>query len=714
MTNSFAQFDNWLNCLSGENAQDLLETESFLWVGTTGGLVKIDKNQSDATIFYNRANSPLPSNTVNYITRDSDNKIWGSATHIFSIEDDKWTSYPEVTGKPLIDKDGAVVVVNESKIFLWNGSGFDTIIKPDSIPTYLFSDAAINQINNDIWISSATFGLFNVVRYSNGTWTVCDSNNSILPWESPTGNKFSFDPNGDLWLSANGLFKLDDEEWTTPIDLDAFEFEGNITDVAHNDNGNLKLLENSFTSDLDHRIITINNGNISFERINLLTNNKVDLKTYPNFIEFSNDQNHLYVGFENRGLWSNQSLSWEKIATTNTIFSSNSLRIAEDLEENIYVTAYNGNHPNPHTFYKFEENEFQDKSFIYPFSDLITNNDIQFINGTNGEQWLLANRKLYQYNSGIWTDANFPDLIDDVDENNSIVHFDIYGDTWLFEQYNSYTFYKKDNEWTSYTWADHGARSGEYFSIIHHPVYNELWLSTYNGISTYNYDTQSWDLIEPREIGLSNNQTKLVVGKNDKVFGVSQNKFFEIVNRDSIKIIDTDPSLNLKVYNALYFDDDDDKIYVGYNRGVFIYDGIGFEFLNNSNSGITDERITSIIKDKNGNFWFAGIGGISIFNPDGEIIGFDQEIHTEVENLDKGLDFVIFPNPTSQEIQIKWDENANTSGIEIYTIDGKRIFYKNVSINENSIRVNHLTPGTYIIKTLSPDKRDSVKKLIIF
>jgi len=180
----------------------------------------------------------------------------------------------------------------------------------------------------------------------------------------------------------------------------------------------------------------------------------------------------------------------------------------------------------------------------------------------------------------------------------------------LFEQYNSYTFYKKDNEWTSYTWAEHGARSGEYFSIIHHPVYNELWLSTYNGISTYNYDTQKWDLIETREIGLSNNQTKLVVGNNDKIFGVSQNKFFEIVSRDSIKIIDTDPSLNLKVYNALYFDDDDDKIYVGYNRGVFIYDGIGFEFLNNSNSGITDDRITSIIKDKNGNFWFAGTGGI--------------------------------------------------------------------------------------------------------
>jgi len=358
INNCFAQFDNWLNCLSGENAQDLLETESLLWVGTTGGLAKIDKNQSDATIFYNRANSPLPSNTVNYITKDFDNKIWGSAGYIFSIEDDNWISYPEVTGKPLIDKDGALVVVNESKIFFWNGSDFDTIIKPDSIPTYLFSDAAINQINNDIWISSATFGLFNVVRYSNGTWTVFDSNNSILPWESPTGNKFSFDPNGDLWLSANGLFKLDDEEWTTPIDLDAFEFEGNITDIAHNDNGNLKLLENSFTSDLDHRIITINNGNISFERINLLTDNKVDLKTYPNFIEFSNDQNHLYVGFENRGLWSNQSLSWEKIATTNTIFSSNSLRIAEDLEENIYVTAYNGNHPNPHTIYKFEENEF--------------------------------------------------------------------------------------------------------------------------------------------------------------------------------------------------------------------------------------------------------------------------------------------------------------------------------------------------------------------
>jgi len=90
--NLFAQYPDWINYTDGQSVHALADNGNELWIGTGGGLVKLDKT-TDSITFYNHANSGLPSNWVRALAIDGSN-IWvGTCGGLAKFDGTNWTVY---------------------------------------------------------------------------------------------------------------------------------------------------------------------------------------------------------------------------------------------------------------------------------------------------------------------------------------------------------------------------------------------------------------------------------------------------------------------------------------------------------------------------------------------------------------------------------------------------------------------------------------------
>ena len=69
------QNPKWINYTNGDNVTCLVEEGQYIWAGTNGGLVRINKKTKE-TIFYNKANSGLPDNNITALVIDKRGIKW--------------------------------------------------------------------------------------------------------------------------------------------------------------------------------------------------------------------------------------------------------------------------------------------------------------------------------------------------------------------------------------------------------------------------------------------------------------------------------------------------------------------------------------------------------------------------------------------------------------------------------------------------------------
>jgi hypothetical protein len=70
----------------------------------------------------------------------------------------------------------------------------------------------------------------------------------------------------------------------------------------------------------------------------------------------------------------------------------------------------------------------------------------------------------------------------------------------------------------------------------------------------------------------------------------------------------------------------------------------------------------------------------------------------------KRLDFEMSPNPASEEITIQLPVGSNDASIELYDYIGRLALSKKITLSENTIMVQGLSSGMYILKVRSGDK----------
>ncbi len=92
--------------------------DNCIWVGTTGGLVKID-NTSDSTTFFNKANSGLPADRIFSIAIDDRTNMWiGTWMGLAKFDGENWTVY-DTSNSGLADKYVLAIGIDRKRI-KWN------------------------------------------------------------------------------------------------------------------------------------------------------------------------------------------------------------------------------------------------------------------------------------------------------------------------------------------------------------------------------------------------------------------------------------------------------------------------------------------------------------------------------------------------------------------------------------------------------------------
>ncbi len=91
---AYSQNPEWINYTWGQDVRALVEDGEFIWVGTVGGLVKLNITSGNMT-FYNKANSGLPDNCVITIAIDGSGNIWVAAVDsgLVKFDGTNWTVY---------------------------------------------------------------------------------------------------------------------------------------------------------------------------------------------------------------------------------------------------------------------------------------------------------------------------------------------------------------------------------------------------------------------------------------------------------------------------------------------------------------------------------------------------------------------------------------------------------------------------------------------
>src|SRR6187402_793925 len=96
-----AQFPYWKNYSNGIEVQALAKEGNYIWVGTSGGLIRIDKVTGNETI-YTKENSGIPSVNVRAIAIDNVGNKWiGTMTGgLAKFDGVNWTVF-NTTNSPI-------------------------------------------------------------------------------------------------------------------------------------------------------------------------------------------------------------------------------------------------------------------------------------------------------------------------------------------------------------------------------------------------------------------------------------------------------------------------------------------------------------------------------------------------------------------------------------------------------------------------------------
>jgi ligand-binding sensor domain-containing protein len=90
---SLSQTQEWIGFTSGKEIWCLAEEGQYLWVGTNGGLVKLNKLTGEF-IVYGKWNSGLPINDVRAIAIDGQGNKWiGTVGGLAKFDGINWTVY---------------------------------------------------------------------------------------------------------------------------------------------------------------------------------------------------------------------------------------------------------------------------------------------------------------------------------------------------------------------------------------------------------------------------------------------------------------------------------------------------------------------------------------------------------------------------------------------------------------------------------------------
>lgn len=89
-----------------------------------------------------------------------------------------------------------------------------------------------------------------------------------------------------------------------------------------------------------------------------------------------------------------------------------------------------------------------------------------------------------------------------------------------------------------------------------------------------------------------------------------------------------------------------------------------------------------------------------------------EDLHTEINNTNNTTALSVFPNPANKQLTLVLPPNVKLQGtIEIYTLQGKKVYTEKISQNSNKyvLDISFLTKGFYLIKIQNNNSVNTIK-----
>lgn len=693
-----AQNAKWQNCVSNEDVTDMKSSGTSTWVATAGGLILLNEALEEVQRFTS-INSDLPCNFIIELEVDKEGLLWVSHCYgLSSYDGSAFTDYDVQGFRMTLDADEQVFLTVADGFYSWNGTDFDFIPIGEEVVSF---DGGETVVTSDgvIWFTRATFGVFRLYKLENEVLTTFDHTNSDLPFGFAGYHIFSSRPDGTIELL---LGKQIFHEASLVAQIDQ-----NIYDYYYEEDGTATALLGTFEN--GNSVYTLATLDTDY---NIVSSAPIDIDGIGRPIFLITDSKTL-VGFSAVGLYEIADASASKIDLKETILTSTKVFAMDAVDQTLWFTVGSPNNSVPSVI-TYADGQWLSKGTDYPFdqSDELLF-PTYFDSGIGDTTYMVHDRKSYfQTGDGNWALVSNPDLAPDVDENYASVFIDDNGRKWLMELYTSDIYYDSPDGWKIYPHEIHGARSGAYFSKFNHPETGDLWLSTYNGLSIYNYESVSWSLLEDSDLGIGRDPATMIATADGEVYGIAYDEFFKMngTTAEILQSADTTGLTNNWKYQSI-FKDRNGRIFLGLNGEVAIYDAGSWSYLNRDNSELLYGNINSIYQDADDNYWFTSQGGISIYNAAGLDDHFFDGFHTGVKDSYNEQLLSIYPNPTLGNVSLREMGATPADDIQmvhVYDQSGQQVMQFR-ELSDPIIDISMLSAGTYILVVKTAGQVHTVK-----
>ena len=627
-----AQLTDWRNISSKNFVMKIIHDQNFLYVGTKGGIVKIDKQSGEQTVL-KRADGSMTGNSItDMVLHDGElwvgteynglAKVTGNDIEKFDMKNAGFLSNQHLSGF-YFNTDGTMLVGGIAYLYAFDGKKCTARYDINPLSPYAYVKKIRTDRDGRIWV--ACYDALN--RYNLCVFTSSD----LVPYSIPYGkvNNIETDKDGYLWIATNnGLVKFDGSDFTHFTPDNSGLSETNISDLTADENGNLWMFGDRFITKYDGTNFTAYPYQLNITNDYLLT---IDAA----------DGNNVYVGSRFEGLLKLTDNRLTAVDLIDNLLYDNSMSLRSgciDAGGNFYVGSLYGLQK-----YNIDTDDYR----FEPMSQTA-----QTETDRNGNVWILwpwfttdtCLVELTETGNKVCMRTDYPFSEADAD----LIKFDRKNRLWIGTNKG---LYMRDGE----TWTVYNKNNSILSKSVQSMAFdssNRLWCGTSGG-GLFCFDGTQWSNYTTSNSSLPSDYVGLVTIDNNNV-------------------------LWLNCRDPRY----PDKMMSEYGLGLTCFDGNTWTTYNHNNSPLPSDCFWDVQVDADNRLWIATAGDAGLVCYDGTSwVTYDTDNSGIALNevtkitLDPKRDLIWFTHYPGLGLSVA-RMNCKTSGIRsIYSAKPSDIFY---------------------------------------
>jgi ligand-binding sensor domain-containing protein len=571
LTNLFAhaQTPEWVNYTNGEFVRAIVQEGNDLWIGTSGGLVKLDLLTGNKTHF-EKSSSGLPDNYINAIVVDNDGNKWIATKQAGLVKFDNtvWTAYyPMGTNLP-----------------------------HDEITSLHF-----HSNSNTLWIGTFSNGL---ASYDGQNWAFYNTSTMQgAPSQINNVSSINVEQGGKIWIGCHaGLVGYDGTNWEL--------FAKNITPGYPNGTVNGIQIDNQNNKWMvigrhdDGALAKYDNTQMQF----WTTTNSALPHHWVNSLEI--DQNGLIWVSHMAGISTFDGTSFiNHYNTGNTGLPVNGVnRVYIDSNDTKWFGVFH--------FYdgggliSFDNTNWQ--TYNTSSSGLSHYRVFAFKKASTGDMWIGTNNALSKFDGSNWTHFNI--------HNSAIPYYtvtaieeDAHGVLWIGTMGGGLASFDGVSIWTIYNSTTYPAMPSDIVYDIKIDQSGTKWIATTSGLATLDQNA-NW-FVHDNTNGLPDNFVySIALEQQGNTWVGTYNGGLAMRNSSGVWTIMDILNSNIPDNRIYSIAIQNNLVWVGTNNGLAVFTGSTFTTYKTGNSGLPNNVIQSVAVDASGELWLGTSGGLVHFD----------------------------------------------------------------------------------------------------